>query len=132
MKGRTVAFVGVLCIAVLIVSGAYAEKPRKPDKPSGTATECIAFEGPDLAGARNGKGLPFFLLIVPLPKRKRISVQDDGWPRILRRRAARGHQDRESQVVALLQQGMVVRSQLMTDGDEAVCRLCNRDLDNLE
>ena len=53
MKGRLVAFVGVFCIAMLIVSGAIADKPEKPGKPDkppkppktpGLTTECIIFE----------------------------------------------------------------------------------------
>jgi hypothetical protein len=56
MKGRLVAFGGVFCIAVLIVSGAYAGKPEKPDnpnkppRPDNIAVECITFSGPDLVG----------------------------------------------------------------------------------
>ena len=51
MKGRLVAFVGVVCIASLIVSGAYAKgKPDKPAKPGETTTELIVFEG-DLEGS---------------------------------------------------------------------------------
>ena len=44
MKGRLVAFVGVFCIAMLIASGAYADKPPKepkPPKPANIAVECI-------------------------------------------------------------------------------------------
>ena len=48
MKGRLVAFVGILCIASLIVSGAYAK--GKPDKPGETTRELIVFEG-DLVGS---------------------------------------------------------------------------------
>jgi len=56
MKGRLVAFAGVFCIALLVVSGAYAGKPDKPDKPGkppdpgNITTECITFSGPDLVG----------------------------------------------------------------------------------
>ena len=56
MKGRLIAFVGVFCIALLIVSGAYAGKPDKPPKPDKTprpdniAVECITFSGLDLEG----------------------------------------------------------------------------------
>jgi hypothetical protein len=52
MKGRLVAFVGVFCIAMLIVSGANAEKPDKPGKPGGPEirTEFIAFSGDFLGG----------------------------------------------------------------------------------
>ena len=51
MKGRLAAFGGVFCIALLIVSGAYAGKPPKPDKPGkpprpgNIAIECIEFTG---------------------------------------------------------------------------------------
>ena len=53
MKGRLAAFGGVFCIALLIVSGAYADKPPKPDKtprPGNIAVECITFSGLDLEG----------------------------------------------------------------------------------
>ena len=43
MKGRLVAFAGVFCIAILIVSGANADKPPKEDKPPKTEAECIVF-----------------------------------------------------------------------------------------
>ena len=48
MKGRLFAFAGVFCIALLIVSGAFAGKPTKPPgKPGGgedkTRAECIVF-----------------------------------------------------------------------------------------
>jgi hypothetical protein len=45
MKSRFVAFVGVFCIAILIVSVADAGKPVKPPKPGGTTTEWIEFMG---------------------------------------------------------------------------------------
>ena len=51
MKGRLVAFVGVFCIAMLIASGAYADKPPKEPKepksplPGNIAVECIEFTG---------------------------------------------------------------------------------------
>jgi hypothetical protein len=52
MRGRPVTYVAVFCIACLIVSGGYAKgKPDKPDKPSNTKTEWIAFTG-DLIGAQ--------------------------------------------------------------------------------
>jgi hypothetical protein len=49
MKGRLVGFVGILCIACLIGSGAYAKKPPKPPNPN-PETECIVFTG-DLESA---------------------------------------------------------------------------------
>jgi hypothetical protein len=49
MKGRLIAFVGIFCIAVLIVSGQDAQ--GKPDKPGKSNTEWIAFEG-DLVGGQ--------------------------------------------------------------------------------
>jgi len=52
MKGRLVAFVGVFCVAILVVSGAYADKPEEPPgKPQdpGTTLDLIIFEG-DLEG----------------------------------------------------------------------------------
>lgn len=45
MKSRFVAFVGIICIAGLIASGAFAGKPQNP----GTPTDLIIFEG-DLDG----------------------------------------------------------------------------------
>jgi len=53
MKGRLVAFVGILCVASLIVSGANAK--GKPDKPGKTKTEWIAFTG-DLIGDQSVEG----------------------------------------------------------------------------
>jgi len=50
MKGRLVALVGVFCIAILLVSGAYADKPVKPPKPPKTETQWIAFTGDLLGG----------------------------------------------------------------------------------
>jgi hypothetical protein len=47
MKRRLIAFVGIFCIPVLIVSGAYAQ--GKPDKPGNSQTERIVFSG-DLTG----------------------------------------------------------------------------------
>jgi hypothetical protein len=58
MKGKLVAYVGVFCIASLIVFGAYADKPAKlakPDKPEVTETECITFSGA-LVGAQEVEG----------------------------------------------------------------------------
>ena len=55
MKGRLVAFVGIFCIAILIVSAANADKPPKPPKPDKTTTEWIAFTG-DLIGAQEVEG----------------------------------------------------------------------------
>ena len=49
MKGKLIAFAGILCIASLIVSGANAK--GKPDKPPKTETELIVFTG-DLAGGQ--------------------------------------------------------------------------------
>ena len=43
MKGRLVAFAGIFCIAILIVSAANADKPPKPPKPDKTKAECIVF-----------------------------------------------------------------------------------------
>ena len=45
MKGGLVAFVGIFCIAILVVSGANADKPPKKDKPVNTKAECIVFTG---------------------------------------------------------------------------------------
>ena len=59
MKGRLVAFVGVFCIALLIVSGAYADKPDKGDKPGNPGnieTELIVFTGDDLQGWAHVEG----------------------------------------------------------------------------
>ena len=53
MKGRLAAFVGIFCIAMLVVSGANADKPPKepkPPRPSNIAVECITFSGLDLEG----------------------------------------------------------------------------------
>jgi hypothetical protein len=59
MKGRLAAFVGVSCIALLIVSGAYAgkptDKPGKPPKPGNVTTECFVFTG-DLEGGQEVEG----------------------------------------------------------------------------
>jgi len=59
MKGRLVALAGVFCIAMLIASGAYADKPPdkpdkpgKPPRPGNIAEECIAFAG-DLESVPN-------------------------------------------------------------------------------
>ena len=52
MEGRIAAFVGGFCIAMLIASGAYADKPTntpekggKPPHPGNIAEECIVFTG---------------------------------------------------------------------------------------
>ena len=51
MTGGRVAFVSIFCLAILVVSGAYADKPGdkgKPDKPrvpGQTKAECIVFSG---------------------------------------------------------------------------------------
>lgn len=56
MKSRLVAFFGVFCIALLVVSAVNADKPGKPPKPEkpdkepGLTTECIKFSG-DLKSA---------------------------------------------------------------------------------
>ena len=57
MKGRLVAFVGVFCIASLIVSVANAEKPDrgKPPGPTKLETELIVFMG-DLVGGEEVEG----------------------------------------------------------------------------
>ena len=58
MKGRLVAFAGVVCIACLVVSVAYAgkpDKPPKPPKPDEATAEWIAFTG-DLIGAQEVEG----------------------------------------------------------------------------
>ena len=47
MKSKLIAFASILCIASLIVSGANAK--GKPDKPPGSETEWIVFDG-DLGG----------------------------------------------------------------------------------
>jgi hypothetical protein len=55
MKGRLVAFAGVFCIALLVVSGAYAGKPDqkgKPPRPGNIAEECIVFTGDYLEGGQ--------------------------------------------------------------------------------
>jgi len=49
MNGRLVAFVGIFCIGILIVTSVSAEKPPKPPKTPGLTTEWIAFSG-DLVG----------------------------------------------------------------------------------
>ena len=58
MKGRLVAFAGVFCIAILMISSVFAGKPDKPDKPPkpGNITkECIVFTG-DLVGGQVVEG----------------------------------------------------------------------------
>jgi hypothetical protein len=57
MKGRIVAFVGVFCIAMLIVSVANAEKPDrgKPPGPTKLEKELIVFTG-DLVGGEVVEG----------------------------------------------------------------------------
>jgi hypothetical protein len=84
MKGRLAAFGGVFCIAMLIASGAYADKPKdKPDKPGkpsdpgNITTEWIAFSelpdmDADLLGAQEVVGCcpnagPFPLFKMTLP-----------------------------------------------------------------
>jgi len=49
MKGRLITFVGILCMAILIFSGANAGD--KPDKPGKSHTEWIEFWG-DLSGGQ--------------------------------------------------------------------------------
>ena len=56
MKGRLVAFVGVFCIAILVVAGANAGKKDKPPKPGEPEAECITFLGPDLVGSQEVEG----------------------------------------------------------------------------
>jgi len=55
MKGKFIAFVGIFCIAILIVLGADAkgkpDKPDKPGKPGKPKTEWIKFWG-DLVGSQ--------------------------------------------------------------------------------
>jgi hypothetical protein len=53
MKKRLIAFVGIFCMAILIVSSADAQ--RKPEKPSKSNTEWIAFDG-DLVGGQEVEG----------------------------------------------------------------------------
>jgi hypothetical protein len=73
MKGRLVAFVGVFCFAMLVVSGAFAGKPDKPGKPgdSEPRMEFIAFSGDFLGGEEvedccgNAGPHPEFTLHVP-------------------------------------------------------------------
>ena len=59
MSGRLVAFVGIFCIAMLVVTSANADKPPKepkPPKPSTIAVECITFSGLDLVGHQQVEG----------------------------------------------------------------------------
>jgi hypothetical protein len=49
MKGRLIVFVGIFCIAVLVISGQDAQ--GKPDKPGESKAEWIAFDG-DLVGGQ--------------------------------------------------------------------------------
>ena len=58
MKAERAAIVGILFIAMLVVSGANADKPEgqgKPAKPPSTSGECIVFTG-DLAGKQVVQG----------------------------------------------------------------------------
>ena len=56
MKGKFIAFVGIFCIAILIVLGADAKgKPDKPDKPGKPEKEWIQFTG-DLVGGQMVEG----------------------------------------------------------------------------
>ena len=58
MKAERVAFVGALCIAMLIVSSAYGDKTEgqgKPGKPPSTSKECIVFTQ-DLQGGQVVEG----------------------------------------------------------------------------
>ena len=48
MKRRRVAFVGIFCIAILMVFSADA---KKPPRPGDTAKECFVFTG-DLEGSQ--------------------------------------------------------------------------------
>jgi hypothetical protein len=66
MNRRFVAIVGVFCIAILVVSGVYGDKPDnrgnpdkpdKPDKPNvpgQTEPECIVFSGTTLNSVPGG------------------------------------------------------------------------------
>ena len=54
MKGKLVAFAGILCIASLFISGANAK--GKPDKPGNTQTELIGFAGDFFYGSQPVKG----------------------------------------------------------------------------
>ena len=59
MSGRLVAFVGIFCIAMLVVTSANADKPPKepkPPQPSDIAVECITFSGLDLVGHQQVEG----------------------------------------------------------------------------
>jgi len=58
MKAERAAIVGILFIAMLVVSGASADKPEgqgKPGKPPSTSGECIVFTG-ELAGKQVVQG----------------------------------------------------------------------------
>jgi len=58
MKGRLVALAGVFCIAILLVSAAYADKPENKGKPPGPIKlekELIVFTG-DLVGGEVVEG----------------------------------------------------------------------------
>ena len=58
MKAERAAIVGILFIAMLVVSGENADKPEgqgKPAKPPSTSGECIVFTG-DLAGKQVVEG----------------------------------------------------------------------------
>jgi len=55
MKAGRVATVGILFIAILVVSGAKAEGQGKPGKPPFTGKECIVFTG-DLEGKQVVEG----------------------------------------------------------------------------
>jgi hypothetical protein len=89
MKGRLAAFAGVSCIALLIVSGAYAGKPDKPEKPHRpgiTTKECFVFTE-DLEGSQvvedccpNGGPFPAYtmtLLLEDLPEAWGITFEGD-------------------------------------------------------
>jgi hypothetical protein len=55
MKARRVATVGIVFIAILVVSGAKAEGQGKPGKPPSNSGECIVFTG-DLVGKQVVEG----------------------------------------------------------------------------
>ena len=84
MKGRLAAFGGVFCIALLIVSGAYADKPPKepksPHRPGNIAVECIEFTGDDLQGKQvvvgccpNAGPAPEYTMTL------KLDLQSDDW-----------------------------------------------------
>jgi hypothetical protein len=86
MKRETVAFVVIFCIAILIVSVAYADKP---DKPGRNKAECIKFTG-DLESVPEGGTVvegccpnagpnPAYSMKLNLTDAKFLSVTRDGY-----------------------------------------------------